>query len=112
MAQVAFPEMIEHLPDIDIQLEGVRGKLLQAVDKQIVFFDLEPIGRIPPHSHGAQWGIVVTGEIELRIGASTRVVRKGDSYYIPAGVEHEARILIPSQVIDIFDDPDRYQVKA
>ena len=112
MALVDFPEMIEQLPDVDIQLEGVRGKLLQAGGQQIVFFELEPIGRIPPHSHGAQWGIVVSGEIELRIGASTRVVRKGDSYYIPAGVEHEARILIPSQVIDMFDEPERYQAKA
>jgi quercetin dioxygenase-like cupin family protein len=112
MALVAFPDMIENLPDIDININGVRGKLLQAENKQIVFFDLEPIGRIPPHSHGAQWGILVSGEIELRTGASTRVLRKGDSYYIPAGVEHEVRILMPSQAIDFFDDAGRYQAKG
>ena len=112
MALVVFPDMIENLPDIDININGVRGRLLQASDKQIVFFDLDPVGRIPPHSHGAQWGIIVSGEIELRIGASTRVLRKGDSYFIPAGVEHEVRILMPSQAIDIFDDPNRYQAKG
>ena len=111
MALVAFPDMIEHLPEIDINLEGVLGRLLQAGDKQIVFFDLEPIGRIPPHSHGAQWGIVLSGEIEMRIDASTRVLRKGDSYYIPAGVEHEVRALMPSQAMDMFDEPARYKVK-
>jgi quercetin dioxygenase-like cupin family protein len=108
MSGVLYPEMIESLPDIDLNLSGVRGKLLQAGDKQVVFFELEPVGAIPPHSHGAQWGIVVEGEIELTIGSETRTYGRGDSYYIPAGVEHSGVVKARFKAIDVFDEAARY----
>jgi quercetin dioxygenase-like cupin family protein len=112
MTEVKYPDMIENLPDIDLDAKGVRGKLLQAGDKQLVFFDIEPIGSVPPHSHGAQWGIVVDGEAELTIDGQTRTVRKGDSYYIPAGVVHSATVNSQFKAIDIFDESARYKPKA
>ncbi|MFH1091367.1 MAG: cupin domain-containing protein [Pseudomonadota bacterium] len=112
MVGIAWPEMIESLPDIDLDAPGVRGKLLQAGDKQLVFFEIEPIGVIPPHSHSAQWGIVVEGEIEMTIGGETRTCRKGDSYFIPACVEHSARVRTKVKAIDIFDEPSRYRPRV
>ena len=112
MPQVGYPEMIESLPDIDLDIEGVRGKLLQAEGRQVVFFDIQPIGSIPPHAHGAQWGVVVDGRMELTIGGRTRTYTKGGSYYIPAGVEHSARFMTRCLIIDVFHDPDRYSPKA
>lgn len=106
-----YPDMITRLPEIDLDIPGVRGRLLQAGDRQVVFFELEPVGAIPPHSHGAQWGMVIEGEIELTIGAETKIYRKGDSYFIPEGVEHSARIIVASRVIDMFDEPRRYSPK-
>ena len=107
----SYPELIESLPDIDLDLAGVRGKLLQGVDRQVVFFEIEPIGEIPMHRHGAQWGIVVEGEMELTIGGVTRRYGPGDSYFIPAGVEHGAKFLSRVRAIDVFADADRYQAK-
>lgn len=107
----AYPEMIRKLPEIDIPLEGIRGWLLQGEDKQLAFFDLEPIGKVPPHSHSAQWGIVVEGEMKLTIGEETRIYRKGDWYYIPEGVTHSATFLTRVQAIDIFNEPERYKTK-
>ena len=109
MTEVEYPEMIESLPDIDIALAGVRGKLLQGTDRQVVFFEIEPIGAIPLHTHGAQWGIVVEGEMELTIGGETRTYRAGDSYYIPAGVAHGASFNTRFKAIDVFEEPDRYR---
>jgi quercetin dioxygenase-like cupin family protein len=103
--------MIEQLPDVDIPYEGVRGKLLQAGDKQVVFFEIEPIGAVPLHTHGAQWGIVVEGEMELTIGGETKTYRQGDSYFVPAGVEHGATFKTHFKAIDIFDELDRYRAK-
>jgi quercetin dioxygenase-like cupin family protein len=111
MADVKYPEMIENLPDVDIPIEGVRGKLLQGADRQVVFFDIEPVGAIPLHSHGAQWGIVVEGEMELTIGGDRRTYRAGDSYFIPAGVEHGATFNTCFKAIDVFEDRDRYQAR-
>ena len=111
MSAKEYPEMIENLPDADLNLPGMRAKLLQAGDRQVVFFDIEPIGAMPPHSHKAQWGIIVDGEVELTIGGETKKYKKGDSYFIPAGVEHSAVIKSRLKAIDFFDEPARYRPK-
>lgn len=106
-----FPETIRKLPEIDIPLEGVRGWLLQSNDQQVVFFDIKGGSQVPPHSHCAQWGLMVEGEMSLTIGEDSRVYRKGDWYYIPEGVVHSATFLTRVNVIDLFDDPSRYKAK-
>ena len=112
MGEGAFPEFIRNLPKADIPFEGVRGWLSQSGDHQIVFFDIEPIGEIAPHSHGEQWGVVVEGEMELTIDGHTKRYGPGDSYHIPAGVVHGARFLSHFRVIDVFADANRYKPKA
>jgi quercetin dioxygenase-like cupin family protein len=111
MGNGAFPELITRLPEADIPIDGVRGWIVQGRDQQVVFFDIDPIGEIPPHSHGEQWGIVVEGEMELTIGGETRRHGPGDSYHIPAGVVHGAKFLSHFRAIDVFADADRYRAK-
>ena len=111
MSHTPFPDAIHSLPEADIPFPGVRGWLSQAADHQIVFFEIEPIGEVPPHHHGEQWGVVVEGEMELTIGGQKRRYRAGDSYHIPAGVEHGARFITAVRAIDFFADADRYKVK-
>ena len=111
MGQAEYPEFIKRLPQVDLPMDGVRGWLSQGRDHQIAFFDIDPVGQIPPHSHGEQWGIVVEGEMELTIDGQTTRYRPGDSYHIPAGVTHSARFLSHVRAIDVFADPDRYQPK-
>jgi len=67
---------------------------------------------VPPHSHGAQWGMVIEGEMRLTAGEETRDLKKGDSYVIPAGVVHSAVFLTRVYAVDVFADPDRYRVKG
>jgi len=106
-----YPDMICGLPEIDISLKGVRGWLLQNDAKQVVFFDIQPVGEVPPHSHCAQWGIMLDGEMSLTIGDETKTYRKGEQYFIPEGTIHSAKFNSRVTVIDIFDAPDRYQTK-
>lgn len=106
-----YPEMIRDLPEIDIKVDGIRGWLLQNSSKQVVFFDIQPVGEIPPHSHCAQWGIMIEGEMSLTIDGAAKIYRKGDWYYIPEGVVHSANFLTRVNVIDVFDAPDRYNIK-
>jgi quercetin dioxygenase-like cupin family protein len=106
-----YPEIIKNLPEADIEFKGVRGWISQAKDHQVVFFDIEPIGEVTEHSHGAQWGIVIEGEIELTISGNTKTYKKGDSYYIPDGAVHSAVFKSRTWVLDFFADKDRYKAK-
>jgi len=105
---VPFPEMITTLSEADVPLKGARGWLLQAKDKQVVFFDIPPNCEVPPHSHCAQWGVVVEGEVKMVIGGKSKIYRKGDWYFVPEGVVHSATSLTRLNAIDFFDDPKRY----
>ena len=87
-----FPEIIRRLPEADIPFEGVRGWLSQGEDHQLVFFEIEAIGEVAEHTHGAQWGTVFEGEMDLSIGGETFTCRKGDSYFIPPQVPHSTAL--------------------
>ena len=106
-----FHKTITSLPQADIAFKGVKGWLSQAKDHQLVFMDIAPIGEVAPHAHGAQWGIVVDGEMELTIGGKKNVFRKGDSYFIPKGTVHSALFSKRTFVIDFFADKNRYKAK-
>jgi quercetin dioxygenase-like cupin family protein len=106
-----YPKMIKELPEIDVNLQGVKGWLVQSSQRQVVLFEIKPIGKIPDHSHGAQWGIMLDGRMNLTIAGKTRLYEKGDRYFIPSGTVHSAEFLTTVRVIDFFEDNDRYNVK-
>lgn len=106
-----YPEFMLNLPDADIPFNGVEGKLLQGETIQTVFFEIEPIGQVAEHKHGAQWGVVFEGEMDLTINGSTKTYKKGDTYFIPDGVLHSANFKTKTFLMDVFADKDRYGVK-
>ena len=105
---LVYPEMIKNLPDANIPFNGVKGKLFQGNDHQIVFFDIEPIGEVAEHSHGAQWGVVFEGEMDLTIDGVTKTYKNGDRYFIPSGIKHSANFKKRTQLMDFFEDKNRY----
>lgn len=112
MEKSPYPPIISTLPEADLPLAGVRGWLLQGEARQAVFFHLPPGTAVPEHAHGAQWGFVLQGEIELTIAGARRTYRKGDSYEVPAGALHAANCPAGALVLDLFADPDRYRAKS
>ncbi|MBE0618207.1 MAG: cupin domain-containing protein [Proteobacteria bacterium] len=107
-----YPSIIADLPEADIPMAGVRGWLLQGSLRQAVFFELPAGAVVPDHAHGAQWGVVLQGEIDLTIAGARRTYRKGDSYEIPAGAPHSAQSASGALILDLFADPGRYRVKG
>ncbi len=106
-----FPEIITNLPQADVPLEDVRAYLFQGEDKQLVFMTFPDDVDVPEHAHAAQWGVVLAGEIELTIGGEAHTFRPGDTYFVPDGVPHSARIKGGSSLQDLFDQVDRYRAK-
>ncbi|MFQ5602636.1 MAG: cupin domain-containing protein [bacterium] len=111
MTEKFYPEFIRNLPEADLPIENVIGYLFQGTHGQICFFDFKPGIEVPAHAHGNQWGVVLDGEMKLTIAGETKVMQKGDSYYIPAGVVHSAKFEHPCKVLDFFEDADRYKTK-
>ncbi len=104
-----YPELVETLPDADLNVPGVRARLLQGQGRQVVFFTIEAGTLLPMHAHKSQWGVILSGEAEITIGGETRTYRRGDTYFVPSGVMHGATFPSRVQVIDFFEDEDRYR---
>jgi len=58
---------------------------------------------VPPHRHGAQWGVVLAGRMELTLGGKTEYYGPGQTHYIPAGVEHTALLHAGWRGLYVFD---------
>lgn len=107
-----FPEWMKAFPEAQTPFSDLEGRLLASPHGQAVFFRAEEDFEVPSHAHGAQWGIVVVGNLELTVEGETRAYGVGDTYSIGAGETHSARLSAGTCVIDIFQDPDRYEPKA
>ena len=106
-----FPEFICRLPAVDVPFPGVSGYLMQGEAQQVAFLQFETDADVPEHSHNAQWELVIGGQVDLRMGGETRTYRAGDSFFIPAGTGHGARVYAGYRAIVFFDQADRYQTK-
>jgi quercetin dioxygenase-like cupin family protein len=108
-----YPDFIKAFPAIDVPFpeDVVQTAVVRSDDGLVAFFTFLKDMELPPHSHGAQWGTVVEGQIKFTIGGEAKVYKAGDSYSIPAGVEHGAFIKAGTRVIDVFEEADRYAIK-
>jgi quercetin dioxygenase-like cupin family protein len=106
-----FPDWMNDLPEPDTTFAGLEGRLLSGPHGQAVFFRATEEFEVPPHAHGAQWGIVVIGRLHLTVDGEPGTYGPGDTYDIPAGAEHSARLEAGTSLIDFFQDPERYKPK-
>lgn len=106
-----FPEPILRLVAANIPLDGVHARLSQSDTHQILFMEFSKDAVVSEHSHEAQWGVVLEGEVDLVIGGEEHTFRKGDRYFIPEGVPHSARIRAGYADITFFASAHRYGSK-
>jgi quercetin dioxygenase-like cupin family protein len=106
-----FPKIISELPRADIPVEGLSSYLFQGKNQQILFMEFAQDTEVPEHSHRAQWGVVLSGEIELTVDGQAFHFRRGDTYFIPANTRHSAKIKAGYKDVTLFDQKDRYNEK-
>ena len=106
-----FPDIINKQPIADIPLDGVNSRLIQAGQQQFIFMEFDQDVDVPAHSHKAQWGVVLDGQMELTIEGQTKTLRKGDSYFIEKDKVHSAKIKKGFKDLTLFDQADRYKEK-
>lgn len=108
-----FPIQVDTLPSVDIPFppEVVTSRAIRSNDGLVVFFTFHQDVELPAHSHGDQCGMVLQGRIDLTLDGVERTFSSGESYDIPAGTVHGAKVHAGSTIIDIFAEPDRYPLK-
>lgn len=105
LRESAWPAFVTQWPAARLGAEGLSGRILRGAQGWIIFMTAERDVHVPLHRHGAQWGIVLEGEMDLTIDGVTRTYRRGESHYIPAGVAHEATLFSGWQGLYVFDGP-------
>ena len=105
------PKDVEQIEMFD----GVFRRTLATTDEAMLCqFFLEKDSVVPIHSHmNDQVGYVVSGSVEYTIGTETRILKPGDNYAIPGGIDHTARAIEDSWIIDVFSPPrEDYRTEA
>lgn len=108
-----LPDFLMALPQLDLPFPAsqVESRAVRSDDALVVFFIFHTDFDLPPHAHKAQWGTVLHGRITLTIAGETHSYGPGQSYSIPSGAEHSARVEAGTVVMDAFEEPDRYGLK-
>ncbi|MFX0005753.1 MAG: cupin domain-containing protein [Promethearchaeota archaeon] len=107
-----FPEPVLKLPRADIPIDGLKAFIAQGDYFQILYMEFEKDVIIEEHSHESQWGVILEGQIDLKIDGKEFVFTKGDRYFIPKGVKHSAKIYKGYADITYFNQKDRYKVRT
>lgn len=109
-----YPDFMSALPSLDAPFpkDVVSTGVVRSDDALVVYFTVHKDLEIPEHSHGAQWGHLFHGTMELTVDGETRTCKPGDSWNIPAGVPHAAKIKGGSLLMDVFEEPDRYPLRT
>lgn len=83
---------------------GVTIRTIWGEKIMLSFVHFEPFAVVPPHSHPhEQMGVLLEGAFEFTIGDETKVLRKGEVWWVPSGVIHSVRNLDqPSLALDVF----------
>lgn len=111
---MGFPDFIQAFPALDIPFpeDVVSARAIQSDAGLVVFFTFHQDFEIPEHSHKWQWGTLISGEIEMTSDGEVQTCGPGDTWNLPTGVPHSARIKAGTTAIDVFEEADRYPLRA
>ena len=84
-------------PGLKRQMMGYDGKIMLVK----VQFETGAVGAMHKHYH-SQVTYVESGEFEMTIGDDVRIIKGGDSYYIPVNEMHGCVCKKPGVLIDVF----------
>lgn len=109
-----FPDFIRALPALDVPFpdDVISTNAVRSDQGLVVYFTVHQDFDLPEHSHGAQWGTIFYGTVELTIAGETRIYKSGDSWDIPAGTPHSGKLKAGSLVMDVFEEADRYALRS
>jgi quercetin dioxygenase-like cupin family protein len=82
----------------------VKGRVLHAQHATLIVYDYTPRTVVATHKHDVeQFGVVAKGSLAMVIAGEQRILMVGDTFRIPAGTAHGARVFEEiTQVVQVF----------
>jgi quercetin dioxygenase-like cupin family protein len=81
---------------------GIRSRLESGSTLTMAFMEIAPSKEGVAHDHPFdQCGVVIEGEIEMSVGGDKKLLRPMETYFIPAGINHNWKTM--SSVAKILD---------
>lgn len=107
-------DFMRRFPAIDLPVSDdiVSTNVIRSEAGLAVFFTFHKDFDLPAHAHKGQWGTVIQGQVDLTVEGQRHCYRPGESYTIPSGALHSARIAAGTVVLDVFEEPDRYPLRG
>jgi quercetin dioxygenase-like cupin family protein len=104
-----LPFFIKDLPVVDIGVPEITVYIMVGA-QTVALIEVSDDATVKPHSHGPQWGIVLAGQVGLSMAGAAHIFRRGDTYLIPAGVEHGATLTKGTRLVEFFAENDRFDL--
>lgn len=83
--------------------DGIFGQIHHSNTITCAHISIKAGVQLPQHSHvHEQWSHLLQGEMEFTVGDETRVIKAGETAYVPSHVPHSARTIGDCQLIDVF----------
>ncbi|MBV9111591.1 MAG: cupin domain-containing protein [Hyphomicrobiales bacterium] len=102
MPIIAGFDKLDSVPEERIT-DKIGRRVISGKQGTLVYWRMKAGSHATAHQHPhEQFAWMIKGSMEFRLGSEKRVVKPGDILVIPGGVEHEARFLEDSEVIDFF----------
>jgi quercetin dioxygenase-like cupin family protein len=83
---------------------GMKARLINGERATLALIDIEPNAVAEEHHHeNEQLGLIVSGELTLRVAGEARTLQPGDVYQIPSHVPHDATAgPLGTTLVDVF----------
>lgn len=105
------PEFFARFARADTPFPQIDTALFATDRGTLVFQTFPEETAIPEHEHDAQWGVVLSGRLDLVVEGAPLSVGPGESYHIEPRRRHSAVARAGTELIDIFADAARFQAK-
>ena len=96
----------EELPKMEL-FPGALSGIVAGEGLMLSFLEMAEGSEVPEHSHPhEQAGLVLSGELQFRIGSEERILKPGEAFIVPPNVVHSGVVTKgPARVLDIFTPP-------
>lgn len=86
--------------------DGIYGQIHHSAQMTCGHMTIAAGVALPEHQHPhEQWSHLLEGEMEFTIGGETRIMKGGETAFIPGNVPHSGRTLTNCKLIDVFSPP-------